>query len=208
MPTADIKTFLKPYLPGASLDYCAQLWQQHPFHFTITRKRKTKLGDYRYHKIHKTHKITVNGDLNIYHFLVTYLHEVAHLLVRLQYGDRRVPPHGMQWKSAFQKLMMPVLNESVFPGDILLPLKKHMANPRATSYADLQLTNAFRLYDADNGHRRLKLVSELPIGCRFEINGRGFEKLKDNRTRAVCRDLKNGKKYLVSKIAEVRLLGK
>lgn len=205
MPTEDIKSFLKPYLPSKSLDYCAKLWHRHPFHFKITKKRKTKLGDYRYHKFHKSHTITVNGDLNIYHFLVTYLHEVAHLLVRLQY-DGREQPHGAQWKRTFQKLMNPVLNESVFPRDILIPLQKHMANPRATTYTDLQLTSAFRNYDTTQ--QPLLFLLDVPVGGRFEIDGRGFEKLKNNRTRAVCKDLKNGKKYLVPKMAEVRWLDK
>ena len=205
MSAADIRSFLKPYVPDQSLDYCAELWRRHPFHFKVTRKRKSKLGDYRYHKLDKSHTITVNGDLNVYHFLVTYLHEVAHLLVRLQYGGR-VRPHGLEWKQTFQKLMIPVLNDVVFPKDILIPLQKHMASPRATSYADPLLTSAFRKHDAK--HRHMMFLSDISVGNRFEINGRKFEKLKNNRTRAVCKDLKNGKKYLVSEMAEIRLLNK
>ena len=205
MASGDIKSFLKPYLPVESLDYCAGFWHQYPFHFKITRKRKTKLGDYRYHKLNKSHTITVNGDLNIYHFLVTYLHEVAHLLVRVQYGAR-VQPHGIQWKRTFQKLMAPVLDDKVFPRDILIPLHNHMANPRATSYADPLLTSAFRKYDSKAGN--VVYLDDIPIGHHFEINGRRFEKLKNNRTRAVCKDLKNGKNYLVSKVAEVNWLNK
>ena len=205
MSEGDIRNFLRPYLPAQSLDYCAGLWHRHPFQFKVTRKRKTKLGDYRYHRLYKTHTITVNGDLNVYHFLVTYIHEVAHLLVRIQYGDR-VLPHGPQWKRAFQHLMAPVLNDKVFPPDILAPLQKHMANPRATSYADPKLTSALQRYHAER--ENLIFLSDIPIGGCFEIDGRRFEKLKNNRTRAVCKDLKNGKRYLVSKMAEVNLLDK
>ena len=81
-----------------------------------------------------------------------------------------------------------------------------MANPRATTYTDLQLTSAFRNYDTTQ--QPVLFLLDVPVGGRFEIDGRGFEKLKNNRTRAVCKDLKNGKKYLVPKMAEVRWLDK
>ena len=200
MTPDNIKVILTHHVPTVSLEYCVGLWLQFPFHFKITRKRKTKLGDYRYHKLENRHTITINGDLNVYNFLLTYIHEVAHLVVRKQYGGR-VSPHGVQWKRVFQDLMRPLMNGDVFPEDILIPLQKHMANPRATSYADPRLSRAFRHYDS--GQQQVTFLSDLAIGHQFEINGRRFEKLKNNRTRVVCRDLKNGKNYLVSKIAEV-----
>ena len=200
MTPDNIKVILTHHVPAVSLEYCVGLWLQFPFHFKVTRKRKTKLGDYRYRKLENRHTITINEDLNVYNFLLTYIHEVAHLLVRKQYGGR-VSPHGVQWKRVFQDLMRPLMNSDVFPEDILIPLQKHMANPRATSYADPQLSRAFRYYDS--GQQQVTFLSDLAIGHRFEINGRRFEKLKNNRTRVVCRDLKNGKNYLVSKMAEV-----
>ncbi|MDN5215583.1 transcription elongation protein SprT [Fulvivirgaceae bacterium BMA12] len=200
----DIKHILAPRVPAASLDYCADLWHQFPFNFKVTRKRKTKLGDYRYHKLENSHTITVNRDLNIYNFLLTYVHEVAHLVVRKRHGGR-VSPHGIEWKRAFQDLMRPLMNSDVFPEDILSPLQKYMSNPKATSYTDPLLSRAFRNYDATP--QRPIFLADLAIGHQFEINGRKFKKLKNNRTRAVCRDLRNGKNYLISKMAEVSYLG-
>jgi hypothetical protein len=56
-------------------------------------------------------RITVNVNLNPYNFLVTYLHEVAHLEVYRQY-KRRQPPHGKAWKTHFRLLLIPVMSES------------------------------------------------------------------------------------------------
>ena len=200
----NIRDILGPHVPAASLDYCVELWNQFPFQFKIARKRKTKLGDYRFNKLKNSHTITVNGDLNGYNFLLTYIHEVAHLVVRERCGGR-VLPHGTEWKRAFQNLMIPVMNSRVFPEDILTPLQKYLTNPKATSYADPLLSRAFRNYDSEQ--EQVTFLSDLAIGCKFEIDGRRFEKLKNNRTRVVCKDLKNGKNYLVSKMAEVSCLG-
>jgi len=68
------------FLPPGSANYCHDLWRKHGFEFKIKKGRKTKLGDYRYDPRQKKHTITINNDLNSYSFLITYLHEVAHLI--------------------------------------------------------------------------------------------------------------------------------
>lgn len=71
---------LEKYVPPASTDYCHQLLYRYGFRLKITRSRKTKLGDYRFLSVQKKHVITVNHDLNPFQFLITYIHEVAHLV--------------------------------------------------------------------------------------------------------------------------------
>ncbi|HAD34265.1 MAG TPA: hypothetical protein DCF44_07170 [Chitinophagaceae bacterium] len=44
--------------------------------------------------------MSVNGNLNSYHFLITLLHEIAHMLVWEQFRNR-VKPHGLEWKHVF-----------------------------------------------------------------------------------------------------------
>jgi len=192
---------LANYVPANSLQYCIDLWHMHRFQLKITHSRKTKLGDYRYFHREKRHLITLNNDLNIYSFLITYLHELAHLVVKESYR-RRFPPHGKQWKLAFIHLMNPVLNNQVFPDDILSPLKDYMENPMASTNSHMPLLLALKNYD----HRDddATFLYEIERDINFSLNGRIFKKLTDKRTRVLCQDLRNGKKYLISKMAEVK----
>ena len=61
---------LIPFLPPNTFDEVAQYFQNHTIHLTLTRERKSVLGDYR----HPTrdapfHRISVNATLHQYSFL-------------------------------------------------------------------------------------------------------------------------------------------
>ena len=84
---------LSSFLPEGSFEEVVAYIKQYRVHLTITRKRKSVLGDYRHAFAGKNHRITVNGDLNPYEFLITLLHELAHLLTFEQYRHR-VEAHG------------------------------------------------------------------------------------------------------------------
>ena len=58
--------------------------------------------------------IKINRDLNQYSFLITLVHELAHASIWIKFG-RRVKPHGDEWKSEFQRMMLPFLNPDFFP---------------------------------------------------------------------------------------------
>ena len=96
------------FLPKESAQYCYDLWKKHGFEFKIKKSRKTKLGDYRFDPKIGKHIISVNNDLNQYSFLITYLHEVAHLLTFQKYKNK-VAPHGEEWKNEFKLVALPVL---------------------------------------------------------------------------------------------------
>ncbi len=187
------------YFPVNTADYAFDLWQQYGFHFKVSRSRNTKLGDYRYNPKVKKHTITVNHDLNPYAFLVTYVHEVAHLVTFEQHGSR-VQPHGIEWKTAFKELMQPVLIAEVFPADLLATLTQHMANPKASSLADPALARALHKYDLKEATIYL---SDLQEGAQFILDKRVFEKQKKRRSRALCLELKTGKYFTVSEMAQV-----
>jgi Zn-dependent peptidase ImmA (M78 family) len=70
---------LAEYLPEGTFDLIAPILMEHRVHLTVTQQRKTILGDYRNAAIGKNHRISVNGNLNPYAFLITLLHELAHL---------------------------------------------------------------------------------------------------------------------------------
>jgi len=193
-----IHSILKDKVPETSLAYCIELWNEAPFQFHISKNRSSKLGDYRFDPRDKSHRVTVNEGLNPYQFLITYIHEVAHR--RVHEVNRRQKPHGQLWKNEFQKLMLPVLNTEIFPDEVLRPLAKHMKNPKASAAADPKLTQAIRKY---NENYSGTFLSDLSIDDRFELRGRAFRYLEKKRTRALCLDLTNQKKYLIPLLAEV-----
>ena len=63
---------LKEYLPDGSFEAVLHYLQHHKVHLTITKQRQSVLGDYRHAHLHKTHRISVNGNLNKFSFLITF----------------------------------------------------------------------------------------------------------------------------------------
>jgi len=183
---------LQSHVPGQALGYCLELWKASPFELKITRARQTKVGDFTSRNTKAHPRITLNIDLNPYLFLMTYVHEVAHLRVYLSHGSR-VDPHGTQWRTTFTDLMVPLLWEEVFPDEILHELRRHMINPKASSYADAVLTEVFRKFDKNPA----VTLSQVPEGSIFKLQGRWFRKGKLRRTRVLCRELQSKRDYLV-----------
>jgi hypothetical protein len=195
-----LQTFRK-FVPAGAVGYCYHLWLENAFFLKITRPRRTKLGDYRYTS-ESGHQISVNNSLNPYAFLITYLHEVAHLLTFSRYR-RKVKPHGKEWKKAFQALMAPMVEQGVFPAEVLLPLRQYLADPKASSCSDPQLVAALRTFDRQPaGH----VLDELQTGERFRLSGRIFVKGDLRRTRVLCVEAATRRKYLVPAQAVVERL--
>jgi SprT protein len=194
MTQEQVTNILHSHVPETSLEYCLQLWKQRPFELKLTKTRQTKVGDFTC-KHHNGHvRITVNHDLNAYLFLVTYVHEVAHHYTHIRHGSR-IDPHGEEWKAMFQQLLIPILQETVFPEEILHLLRLHMVNPKASSFADVELTKAFRKFDSGNGG--LLVLSDVPEGCLFEFQGRFFRRGKLRRTRVLCKEQNSRRSYLI-----------
>ncbi|MDQ1086033.1 hypothetical protein [Siphonobacter sp. SORGH_AS_1065] len=196
-----MESLLRQHLPSLAVSYCLQLWQEHPFHFHVSRPRRTKFGDYSYCSS-KGHRISVNGNMNAYAFLITYLHEVAHQRVCLQWGTR-VAPHGRSWKKTFRELLKPVMTESIFPVDILAPLLDYSRDPKAATASHSPLYQALRRYDRHpEGTLRL---SEVPENQIFLLGNRTFMKHQRRRTRFLCTDQQNGRQYTIPAEALVQL---
>ena len=185
---------LQNHLPELALPYCFALWKNHPFELKITRTRQSKVGDFTGKRGARYQRITLNHDLNPYLFLTTYIHEVAHLHVYVSMGPK-VDPHGEEWKKVFQHLMAPLLAKDIFPPSLLELLYKHMQNPKASSFADVELTRAFRLFDK---HAALySALSDIPEGSIFQFQKRYFQKGKLKRTRVLCKEMKSKRNYLI-----------
>jgi hypothetical protein len=199
-----LRKIFESHLPNPAITYCLDLWHTIPFSFKVQKPRASKLGDFRYLKDRKVQTITINSDLNPYQFLLTYIHEVAHLHTFLKHGSAH-SPHGVEWKKTFQNLMAPILNDSVFPKDILIPLRHHMQNPAASSSRDLFLMKEMSKYDLPNEFKSEQIfLSDLLPGKEFLLSGRKFKKGMTRRTRVLCEEVGSGKKYLVSRLAKVK----
>lgn len=195
---------LAAFLPEGSFEQVVAYIQRYRVHLTITKKRKSVLGDYRHAGIGKNHRITVNGDLNKYEFLITLLHELAHLLTFEQYRHS-VEVHGLEWKNCYSFLLSDSVKMGVFPPDISTALQRSIMNPAATANGETDLLLVLRKYNVkQNG---LLPVAEIPAGRLFQTeNGRVFMKGMLRRKRFECVEVKSGLRYSFSAVTEVRLL--
>src|SRR3954449_12425656 len=95
---------LSQFIPPVAVPRVLEYLHQYKVHLTITRERKSILGDYRHATRDRNHRISVNGNLNKYSFLITLVHELAHLLTFQHYGNR-VQSHGREWKNIYAFLL-------------------------------------------------------------------------------------------------------
>jgi SprT protein len=196
---------LEQKVPDKALEYCLRLWEENPFSFTVARTRSSCFGNYIFRN--NTHKITVNHDLNPYAFLLTYIHEVAHLHTQLlKFANRRkkILPHGIEWKKNFQNLMLPVLNTAIYPEKILTPLSKYMSDPAASSVGYAPLQEALRAFDEKQEDDIA--LNQVPNNQWFEFRGAIFRRLELRRTRVLCIEKKTSRKYTISAVARVKLI--
>ncbi len=189
---------LAPFMPAFATTYVAAFLIEHVVHFTVSKKRKTKLGDYRQPFQGKPHRISVNGNLNAYAFLVTTIHEMAHLAAFEQYGNT-IKPHGKEWKMVFKKLFQPLIQSGELPEDVTLAVHNYLKNAKASSCSDDRLYRVLKRYDKNRGVR----VEELNFGAEFKLNGKIFVKGRKLRTRFECREVSSQKMYRVLGLAEV-----
>lgn len=195
---------LIPFLPPHTFDAVAPYFQDHTIHLTLTRDRKSVLGDYRNPTRQAPwHRITVNATLHPYSFLITLLHELAHMLVFIRFGHR-VQPHGQEWKTQFREMLLPYIGKNFFPPDIESALLHYLQNPKASTRTDANLYRA--LHHHGNRDSGKVLVESLAPGTIFVTDeGKAYRLLEKRRTRYRCEELKSGRMYLFPGIFEVSI---
>lgn len=194
---------LKRYLPDGFEKLIAQFIVEHTIRFKIVRCRATKLGDYKPLHNGKSHQITINNDLNPYSFLITSLHEIAHLKTFLLYKGR-VAPHGKEWVEQYQQLLLPVINSNKLPKDIENALVNSLINTKASSCNDLPLYRVLKKYDPQNESKTL--LENIPKNATFVLNGQMYVKGEIRRKRFICKAINSTKIYLIHALAEVTLI--
>lgn len=193
---------LKKYLPEGAVETIARWIVDYDFKLKIKKERSTKLGDYSSPQNGMNHVITVNHNLNKYSFLVTLVHEVAHLSTFNKFKNT-VSPHGPEWKNEFKILMQPFLVTEIFPVDVLYAIRKYLQNPAASSCTDTNLLRTLKLYDENTQQIFLEY---LPYKSVFLYNGnKVFEKGERIRKRFRCIEIATGTVYLFNPLTEVEL---
>lgn len=198
-----MKHVLEPYVPEHALETVFELIKANNVHMKIVGERQTRHGDYR-KSLNGKHEITVNANLNKYRFLITLIHEIAHLAAFEKYG-KQIKPHGNEWKLTFQRLMVPFIRPEIFPHSVLPLVANHFRNPTASSDTDARLAHALKQFDERKAD--INYIFEVPSGSFFRIkNGRIFQKKGLRVKRYECLEIKTGKLYLFNANAEVEII--
>lgn len=211
------KSILKKYIPEPAIDTIAEWIYNFNFKLKVKKSRSSKEGDYMSPHDGKNHIITINHDLNKYAFLITLIHEVAHLVTWEKYKGR-VNPHGSEWKSEYSKLLHHFLakekfaaaEEKIFPREIFIALQNHMQSPSAASGSDLNLSRVLKKFDADS---ETLLLERISTGTYFRIASEKskhsteiFIKGEKRRTRFKCTHARTKKEYLIHALCKVELV--
>lgn len=190
---------LEKYIPENAIFLVDELLKKNPITIKIVNKRATKHGDFRKNK-NGLMQITINNSLNKYQFLLTLIHEIAHFVTHQQY--KKVKPHGKHWKQNFQHLMLPFLQPSIFPRELLPYLANYLKNPKASTGADIKLTYALNQYNKPNNKN---FIFEIPEGSIFTFKNKEYKKGAKRRTRFECIEITSKKVYLFNQNAEITL---
>lgn len=191
---------LLPFLPEEADESITDWLRNKPVQFRISPKRHSKLGDYRPAHKGKPHRISLNGDMNPYLFLLTLAHELAHYQVWDQGNKQK--PHGQAWKKAYKELLNSLLLRPIFPNPLKHKLKRHIARPPASCGLDLELSRALKQYDTESA--AVIYLEDVPEDKLFEITGgRIFKKGVKLRKRFRCQEISTKRIYLFQPGTEV-----
>ncbi|MEO9569697.1 MAG: SprT-like domain-containing protein [Polaribacter sp.] len=194
-----MNTEYQKYIPEKAIPFIQFLIDEHSFDLKIVNQRQTKHGDFR-SLPNGRFQITVNNNLNKYQFLLTLVHEIAHHVTHQKFG--KVQPHGKEWKTVFQHLMLPFLQPEIYPIEMLPFLAHYFKNPKASTDADVNLSLALRRNEAEKGKY---FIFEIPFGSLFIFKNTIYQRGNKRRTRYECLNITNNRVYLFNQNVEVKL---
>lgn len=184
-------------VPASAIGMLGTLFFAYPCRFVLGRNRNSKFGDFKVSHGQDLPEISVNRDLHPDLFLITLVHELAHVVVWYRH-PKDAQAHGKEWKQAYRECLSPFGRKEIFPDNFLPILKDHLREAPATTKQDTPIYKYF--FPSPEG----PVLKELKPGTTFELNpGRTFKLIKQRRTRFECLDLQNKRLYLVSGDAKV-----
>lgn len=196
-------TPLKKYLPEAALPLLEPLLSGYALDLRIVQPRKTKFGDYRLPRNGQRHRISLNANLNCYAFLITLLHEFAHLVAFDKYG-RQIKAHGSEWQNTFREISAPFLGKEIFPDKLEACFIDSLNRGHASSATSSALLRELKKFD--HHQEALTFVEDLQNGSRFQIGKKVFVKGPKSRKRYKCRSVSDNRYYMVHPLAEVQII--
>lgn len=188
---------LNGFIPPLATEMVADFLVNKNAQLTISKPRKTKLGDYRPPLKKAYHRVSVNGDLNPFAFLLVTIHEFAHLLVWDNHKNS-AKIHGMEWKMHYKQLYKEY--QHCFPENLQTILNDHFKKLSAATLNNPMLIRNLIHMDSDV---EITMVNDLKKGDIFDFNDKKFKIIEKRRTRYLCKNIDSGKKYLVSGVAIV-----
>jgi SprT protein len=205
MPKKEVPLMqLVQYLPENTYEPVAAYLNYYKVHLTVAKSRDSILGNYRHRSDKMHHRISVNGNLNKYAFLITLLHELAHLITFEKFG-RHVLAHGKEWKKTYGQILAQFVEHKVFPSDVEKELLRTLHSPGASTCSEENLQRI--LYNYDDRTPDYILVENLSEGALFKIKGeRVFRKGEKRTKRYKCTEISTGKIFLFSPIYEVKIV--
>jgi SprT protein len=172
------------------------------FNFILGGARLRKLGDFR-SLGKKPISISINHDLNHDFFFFVLLHEWAHYLVFERY-QRRVQPHGPEWKLCYQQLLHQALDKNLFSAEMAQAVQIYAKNPKAnlaTSPALMML-----LKDEVPQKEHEQALHTLAPKSLFAFNGLCFYTLAQDVKKVSCIEIGQVAHYQFKPDVEVRPL--
>lgn len=189
------------YISEQSQIFIAQLLERYPTSVVSKKGRVTKYGDYRFFNDTGKHQITINNNLSTDAFLFVLIHEIAHR-VCYEYFQRKVSPHGDEWKKIFSKLLHQALDKRLFSTEVVKELSLFAISPKSVVSKNSKLHNLFFPERIEDGQF---LLESIDFGAEFVFRKRVYRRLDKRRTRILCEEKSTKRKYLFSQSTLVTL---
>lgn len=192
--------FITQYVPSGAVEEMISMLETTEVIVRLSAPRKRVHGTYCRPVKGYSHRISINNDLNPYAFLITLLHEFAHLYAFEQDKSLR---HDAAWKKHFSVLLHRFIALNVFPEDIENALLHHLQRIRSSDFMDIQLTCVLQSYDSIQEENNEIVLMDLPEKTKFMYNNKMFTKQERLRKYYVCIEIKTKRKYRFHPLAKV-----
>ena len=197
-----VKEGLSDYLNEKQLEFIIPYFLEYPLRLKIVHVKKSYWGLCRFPRKKEDYFLItlVRTDAQA-HFFLVFLHEIAHMLAHLSYGEKISSSHGKEWGMIVRNLIVQSAKNDCFSNEVMKIIAAYLSRPS-------KLTNArmgeieqkvMLLYKPD-----IILVGSLPSDAVFILkNGMTLRFQRKLRKYFECIEVNTGKQYRVNPDAEV-----